>query len=121
MHLFWVIGQIAESGEEMVRMAGLLRAVESASQAVSYGLASIDIFARQYGAVLNLAMVRSVLGLWPMSQTDCLHLQWAVSLLPAWLTLRRIGVDLDGEARECVESEREIQREGLTTKSASDA
>lgn len=51
------IGQIAESSEEMVRMAGLLRAVESASQAVSYGLASIETFALSYGAVLNLAMV----------------------------------------------------------------
>lgn len=54
--LFWMIGQIAESQEEMVRMAGLLRAVESGSQAVSYGLASIRKFAYTYGAVINFVM-----------------------------------------------------------------
>ena len=72
MTLFWICGEIAETPEEVVRIAGLLRATESASQAVSYGLSSIPSFAHIGGAALNLGM-------------------WGVAVVPGWLIVRQIG------------------------------
>ncbi|KIY64858.1 MFS general substrate transporter [Cylindrobasidium torrendii FP15055 ss-10] len=81
MTLFWLVGEIAETQEEVVRIAGLLRAVESASQAVSYGLSSIETFATFYGAVVNLVM-------------------WAVALGPAWMVVRDVGERYGKHLRE---------------------
>ncbi|KIY73603.1 MFS general substrate transporter [Cylindrobasidium torrendii FP15055 ss-10] len=72
MTLFWFCGEIAETNEEAVRIAGLLRATESASQAVSYGLSSIPSFAHLWGAVLNLGI-------------------WGVAVIPGWIIISQIG------------------------------
>ncbi|KAL1660027.1 major facilitator superfamily domain-containing protein [Schizophyllum commune] len=81
MALFWYCGELAETPEEVVRTAGLLRATESASQAVSYGLSSIPSFAHIGGAALNLGM-------------------WGVAVVPGWLIVRQIGPKYGKHLRE---------------------
>lgn len=72
LFLYFVVGNIAKDEAEIVRIAGLLRGTESASQAVSYGLNSIPVFAAVGGTYLNFGM-------------------WAVAIAPAWLVIRKIG------------------------------
>ncbi|EEB94377.1 hypothetical protein MPER_06821, partial [Moniliophthora perniciosa FA553] len=64
MYLYFVVGELVESEADVVRIAGLLRATESAAQAVSVG-----------GTYLNFGL-------------------WAIALLPAWIVIRDIGVGL---------------------------
>ncbi|KZT66503.1 DUF895 domain membrane protein [Daedalea quercina L-15889] len=75
LYLYFIVGNLAQSEAEVVRIAGLLRATESASQAVSYGLNSIPIFADVGGVYLNFGL-------------------WAISLFPGWLVVRQIGYGL---------------------------
>ncbi|KAL1622722.1 hypothetical protein SLS54_004741 [Diplodia seriata] len=78
MYLYFVVGNLADNEPEVVRIAGLLRATESAAQAVSdgqYGLNSIPIMAEVGGVYLNFGL-------------------WAVALLPGWLVVRQIGYGL---------------------------
>ncbi|KAL5354936.1 hypothetical protein BJX96DRAFT_161441 [Aspergillus floccosus] len=72
MFLYFVVGNIANDDEEVVRIAGLLRGTESAAQAVSYGVSSIPIMATVGNIYLNFGL-------------------WAVSLVPAWLVIRKFG------------------------------
>lgn len=90
---YFIVGILADSEAEVVRIAGLLRAVQSASQAVSvsrhfcilmtttdaqqYGLNSVPIFAEVGGVYMNLGF-------------------YAVSLLPGWMVVRQIGCELGG-------------------------
>ncbi|OQO12397.1 hypothetical protein B0A48_03039 [Cryoendolithus antarcticus] len=82
MYLYFVIGNLAESDEEVVRYAGLLRGTESAVQAVSYGLCSIPV----------------------MGQVGCIYLNfglWAIAIVPAWLVIKDFGIGGDKKlARE---------------------
>ena len=80
MYLFFVVGYIARTPADVVRLAVLLRCTESAAQAVSYGLASVGSFARVGGSALNFGL-------------------WGFSLLPAWLVVREIGGRL-GDMKE---------------------
>ncbi|KAH7303628.1 hypothetical protein B0I35DRAFT_383665 [Stachybotrys elegans] len=66
---FFLVGQISTSPQETVRLTALLRATESAWQAVSYGLSSLPIFATVGGAYLNFGL-------------------WGLSIYPAWLVVR---------------------------------
>ncbi|RDW77902.1 putative DUF895 membrane protein [Coleophoma crateriformis] len=75
MYLYFVVGNLASSEGEVVRIAGLLRGTESAVQAVSYGLNSVSIFADVGGVYLNFGL-------------------WGLALIPGWLVVRHIGVTL---------------------------
>ncbi|RDW85259.1 putative DUF895 membrane protein-2 [Coleophoma cylindrospora] len=75
MYLYFVVGNLASSESEVVRIAGLLRGTESAVQAVSYGLNSVSIFADVGGVYLNFGL-------------------WGLALIPGWLVVRHIGVTL---------------------------
>ncbi|KIN01154.1 hypothetical protein OIDMADRAFT_54290 [Oidiodendron maius Zn] len=87
LFLYFVVGELATTNEEVVRIAGLLRGTESAVQAVSYGLNSIPIFADVGGVYLNFGL-------------------WALALLPGWLVVRGIGVTL---------GDRKVERERGTS------
>ncbi|KAL3482113.1 hypothetical protein BJX99DRAFT_268506 [Aspergillus californicus] len=76
--LYFVVGNLAKNEEEIVRIAGLLRGMESASQAVSYGLSSVSIMASVGSIYLNFGL-------------------WAIALFPAWLVIKEIGVLGDSE------------------------
>ncbi|TVY91710.1 UNC93-like protein [Lachnellula willkommii] len=75
MYLYFVVGELAGSDAEVIRIAGLLRGTESAVQAVSYGLNSISSFADVGGVYLNFGL-------------------WALALFPGWLIVKEIGVTL---------------------------
>ena len=67
--------------QDVVRIASLLRGTESAAQAVSYGLQSIQSFGTIGGSSLNFGL-------------------WGFSLIPAWLIVRKIGVTLEGRVEK---------------------
>ncbi|KAL5334152.1 major facilitator superfamily domain-containing protein [Aspergillus crustosus] len=75
MFLYFIVGNLAKDESEIVRIAGLLRGMESASQAVSYGLSSVSIMASVGSVYMNFGL-------------------WAIALLPAWLVVKEIGVSL---------------------------
>ena len=87
---YFVIGNLAKSPSEIIRLAGLLRGTESAWQAISVRLLSIHLYKtrsydRQYG-FNSVAIMASVGGVY-------LNLGlWAVSLIPAWLVVSKIGL-----------------------------
>lgn len=72
LFLYFVIGNLAENEEEVIRYAALLRGTESAWQAVSYGITSIKVFAEVGAIYWNFAL-------------------WGVSLWPAWLVIRGLA------------------------------
>ena len=73
---YWLIGNISDDPAEVIRLASIIRAVESAGQCVSYGVNSTGW---RLDAVAGLCTA-----------------QWALSVLPAWLVIRKIGVLHDG-------------------------
>ncbi|KAF2723834.1 MFS general substrate transporter [Polychaeton citri CBS 116435] len=90
MYLYFVIGNLANTDEEVIRYAGLLRGTESAVQAVSlqshHGKCTIadPTSFSQYG----LSSI-SVMG-----QVGCVYINfglWAIALAPAWLVIREFG------------------------------
>ncbi|KIP03687.1 hypothetical protein PHLGIDRAFT_121349 [Phlebiopsis gigantea 11061_1 CR5-6] len=93
LYLYFVVGHLVSEPEDIVRIASLLRGTESASQAVSYGVQSVESFGTVGGSALNFGL-------------------WGVSLLPAWLVIREIGVTLEGR----VEREARLAADRATTK-----
>ncbi|KAJ5907640.1 hypothetical protein N7495_000322 [Penicillium taxi] len=73
MFLFFLVGNLADDDEEVVRIAGLLRGTESAAQAVSYGLSSVTVMAAVGSIYLNFCL-------------------WGIAIFPAWLLIREVGV-----------------------------
>ncbi|KAI1099551.1 MFS general substrate transporter [Jackrogersella minutella] len=71
---YFIISQLSTNPQETIRLAALLRATESAWQAVSYGLNAVPIIAAVGGPYINFGL-------------------WAVSIVPAWLIIRTFGVD----------------------------
>ncbi|KAH8424462.1 DUF895 domain membrane protein [Aspergillus melleus] len=86
MFLYFIIGNLADDEEEIIRVAGLLRGTESAVQAVSYGLSSVAVMASVGGIYLNFGL-------------------WALSVVPAWIVVREFGVS--GEDKK-IERERRL-------------
>lgn len=81
----FIIGEISRDSQDTLRLAALLRATESAWQALSYGLSSLPVFATAGGVYFNFGL-------------------WAVSIFPAWLVVRRVGTEAEFDAGE-VESQ----------------
>lgn len=82
---FFIIGQISTSPQETIRLAALVRATESAWQALSYGLASLPIFASVGGVYFNFGL-------------------WAVAIIPAWQVVSSIGLSKKTETDESEKS-----------------
>ncbi|CCF35438.1 hypothetical protein CH063_07224, partial [Colletotrichum higginsianum] len=76
-----IVTNLAKGEEEVIRYAALLRGVESAWQAVSYGLTSLTIFGEVGAIYFNFAL-------------------WAVAIGPAWLVLRHFGSGLKAHEEE---------------------
>ncbi|KAL1406847.1 hypothetical protein Q8F55_006256 [Vanrija albida] len=77
VYTFFICKAVSKTHENETRVVGLLRSVQSASFAVAYGTSSVKSFAHLGSAGLNFAL-------------------WGVALVPTWLVVRRIGVDLNG-------------------------
>ncbi|OAA70651.1 DUF895 domain membrane protein [Cordyceps fumosorosea ARSEF 2679] len=78
MFLYFIIQNLADTKEQVIRYSALLRGTESAWQAISYGLGSIEIMAQVGSIYLNFGL-------------------WAAAILPAWFVLRHIGVVKEGD------------------------
>ncbi|OAA79101.1 DUF895 domain membrane protein [Akanthomyces lecanii RCEF 1005] len=81
MFLYFIIQNLADSKEQIIRYSALLRGTESAWQAISYGLGSIEIMAQVGSIYLNFSL-------------------WAAAIIPAWLVLRHIGVAKPGDGED---------------------
>lgn len=81
LYLYFVVGNLASTQEEVVRIAGLLRGTESAWQAISYGLSAVPIMAGYGSVFFNFGL-------------------WAIALYPAWLVIKQIGVELGDKKTE---------------------
>ncbi|EGX92983.1 DUF895 domain membrane protein [Cordyceps militaris CM01] len=79
MFLYFIIQNLAENQEQVIRYSALLRGTESAWQAVSYGLGAIEVMAQVGSIYLNFGL-------------------WAASIIPAWFVLRHIGVTKAGDS-----------------------
>ncbi|GAA5948922.1 hypothetical protein JCM3765_003952 [Sporobolomyces pararoseus] len=79
MFLYFVCGSLVTKPADLLRIGGLLRATESAAQAVSYGLNSLESFEGVGASALNFAL-------------------WAVAIVPSWFVIRKIGVVYFGRA-----------------------
>ncbi|KAL1407866.1 hypothetical protein Q8F55_007302 [Vanrija albida] len=77
LFLYFIIKSIVSRHEDATRAAGLLRAVESAAQAVAYGTSSIESFAQLPSAALNFGL-------------------WGIAIIPASLVVSKIGVEYFG-------------------------
>lgn len=89
---YWIVGSLQDDPTEVVRLASIVRGIESAGQCVSYGVNSTG-FRLDAVAGINMA-------------------QYAICIIPAWLVVRKIGILEDGtkihEARTYAdENERE--------------
>lgn len=71
---FFIITNLAQDEQQIIRYSALLRGSESAWQALSYGLGSLSTMATVGSIYLNFGL-------------------WAVSIFPAWLVVRHFGVD----------------------------
>ncbi|SJX65446.1 uncharacterized protein SRS1_15716 [Sporisorium reilianum f. sp. reilianum] len=98
---YWLIGHISDDPADIIRLASIVRATESAGQCVSYGVNSTS-WRLDAVAGLNAA-------------------QWAISVLPAWFVVRGVGVLADGtrihEARTYAgeEERKKLKHAGLKT------
>ncbi|KAK6203945.1 hypothetical protein LQW54_008638 [Pestalotiopsis sp. IQ-011] len=72
LFLYFIVTNLANGEAEVIRYAALLRGTESAWQALSYGLTSIQLFAQVGAIYLNFGF-------------------WALAILPAWLVVRHFG------------------------------
>jgi hypothetical protein len=71
---FFIITNLAQNEQQIIRYSALLRGTESAWQALSYGLGSLSTFATVGSVYLNFGL-------------------WAIAIFPAWLVVRHFGVD----------------------------
>ncbi|TKY90337.1 hypothetical protein EX895_000335 [Sporisorium graminicola] len=98
---YWLVGNISDDPADVIRLASIVRATESAGQCVSYGVNSTS-WRLDAVAGLNTA-------------------QWAISVLPAWFVVKNIGILKDGtkihEARTYAgeEDRKKLKDAGLKT------
>ncbi|KAH9996638.1 hypothetical protein F4779DRAFT_186349 [Xylariaceae sp. FL0662B] len=73
---YFIIGQLASTPQQTIRIAALLRGTESAWQALSYGLNAIPIMASVGGPYINFGL-------------------WGAALVPTWLVVKEFGSGKD--------------------------
>ncbi|KAJ6012866.1 hypothetical protein N7522_003221 [Penicillium canescens] len=87
-YLYWVVGTINKSGGEVVRPSAVIRGIESARQAISYGINSInqDQFPLSGAVAVNMSF-------------------FVVCIIPSWPVIRRVGVLNDLKVHSIVQDE----------------
>lgn len=91
---YFIIHNLAQNQDEVIRYSALLRAAESGWQAISYGLTSVTVFATIGGVYLNFAL-------------------YAVAIIPAWLVIRQFGTS--AVAGEEAGSQNDVSNSGEET------
>lgn len=54
-YLYWLVGTINRDGADLIRLSAVIRGVESAGQAISYGINSIDSFKLSGAVGVNMS------------------------------------------------------------------
>ncbi|KAL8292072.1 hypothetical protein RQP46_001538 [Phenoliferia psychrophenolica] len=98
LYAYFLVGNLVTEPQDIIRIAGLLRATESAAQAVSYGLNSLSSFGTIGASALNFGL-------------------WGVAILPAWLVVKEVGVTFFGRSGE--EYQQQQQQPASDSKSPS--
>ncbi|KAE8211541.1 hypothetical protein CF327_g4722 [Tilletia walkeri] len=75
-YTYFLVGAINDDPSELIRLTSIVRGVESAGQAVSYGINSTG-FRLDAVAGINMGL-------------------WGICLLPAWIIVRQVGITADG-------------------------
>ncbi|CAD6887778.1 unnamed protein product [Tilletia controversa] len=75
-YTYFLVGAINDDPSELIRLTSIVRGVESAGQAVSYGINSTG-FRLDAVAGINMGL-------------------WGICLLPAWIVVRKVGITADG-------------------------
>jgi len=73
---YWIVGAINDDPSELIRLTSIVRGVESAGQAVSYGINSTG-FRLDAVAGINMGL-------------------WGLCLIPAWVVVSKVGITADG-------------------------
>ncbi|KDN52779.1 hypothetical protein K437DRAFT_148006 [Tilletiaria anomala UBC 951] len=73
---YFIVSGCSDDPEDIIRLTAIIRGVESAGQAVSYGINSTSL---RLDAVAGINM-----GL------------WVIAIIPAWLVVRKLGITPDG-------------------------
>ncbi|KAG7530335.1 hypothetical protein FFLO_05107 [Filobasidium floriforme] len=94
MYLYFLVGNLVQKPVDIIRIAGLLRATESAAQAVAYGTNAIESLGTVGSSAINFGL-------------------WGISVVPAWFVIRKIGIEYFG--RVALEAEAAAILEGETT------
>ncbi|KAJ5098879.1 hypothetical protein N7532_005880 [Penicillium argentinense] len=88
-YLYWLIGTINRDGGDIVRLSAVVRGVESAGQAISYGINSIDTFKLSGAVAVNLSF-------------------FAVCIVPSAFVIFRIGI-IDGVKVHNIQQDEALQ------------
>lgn len=75
-YVYWIVGASNDSPGEIVRLASVIRSVESAGQAVSYGINSTSL---RLDAVASINLIQCVIG-----------------VVAAWFVVKDVGILPDG-------------------------
>lgn len=75
-YLYWLVGTINRDGADLVRLSAVIRGIESAGQAISYGINSIDTFALSGAVAVNLSF-------------------FAACIIPSAVVIYKVGI-IDG-------------------------
>ncbi|KAF5353632.1 hypothetical protein D9757_012458 [Collybiopsis confluens] len=94
LFLYFIVTDLSNTEEEVIRNAALLRGVKSAWQAVGYGLTSITIFAQVGAIYINFGLL-------------------VVAILPAWLVVSKFGADRESPLH--LEGGRTSEESGLAS------
>lgn len=73
---YWIVSGISDDPEDVIRLTSIIRGVESAGQAVSYGINSTPLRLDAIAGI-NLA-------------------QLLIAVIPAWFVVRKLGILADG-------------------------
>ncbi|KAF4961776.1 hypothetical protein FSARC_10072 [Fusarium sarcochroum] len=99
-YLYWLVGCVNKNGADLVRLSAIIRGIESAGQAISYGINSIDTFALSGAVAVNMSF-------------------FAVCIIPAAFVVFKVGI-VDGvKVHDIMQDEtRDVQN--ADTKKSSD-
>ncbi|KAJ6441358.1 fungal-specific transcription factor domain-containing protein [Purpureocillium lavendulum] len=93
-YLYWLIGTVNRDGADIIRLSAVIRGVESAGQAISYGVNSIaqDVFPLSSAAALSLSF-------------------FAVCIIPAAFVIFKVGIVNGVQVHDIIQDEEETLAE----------
>ncbi|KAJ3546948.1 hypothetical protein NM208_g1748 [Fusarium decemcellulare] len=85
-YLYWLVGTVNKNGADLIRLSAVIRGIESAGQAISYGINSIDSFALSGAVAVNLSF-------------------FAACIIPSSFVIFKIGIINGAKVHDIVQDE----------------